>query len=45
MTVFMRIVSMKSGYGIVFMCIVTFKIIFSIKRYYRNDDFYTNCYF
>ena len=34
MMVFTRIISVKMGYGMVFMCIVTFKIIFSMKRYY-----------
>ena len=32
MMVFMRIVSIKRGYGMVFIYIVTFKIIFSMKK-------------
>ena len=31
MMVFTRIISLKRGYGMVFMCIVTIKIIFSMK--------------
>ena len=34
--VFMRIVSIKRGYGMAFMCIVTLKNVFSIKSDYRN---------
>ena len=34
MMVFTRIISLKRGYGMVFMCIVTIKIIFSMKSDY-----------
>ena len=34
--VFMRIVSIKRGYGMAFMCIATLKNVFSIKSDYRN---------
>ena len=34
--VFMRIISIKRGYGMAFMCIVTLKNVFSMKSDYRN---------
>ena len=34
MMVFTRIINIKKGYGMVFMCIVSFKIIFSLKSDY-----------
>ena len=38
-------VSMKRGYKMLFMFIVTFlKLVFSMKRDYGSGDFYRNCF-
>ena len=45
MMFFTIIISIKKGYKMLFMSIVTFlKLFFIMKRNYGNDDFYMNCF-